>query len=217
MRDRLEMRELRLFPISIKPRVIAATLMMVVLASCASQSSRDAEIAAAEAEQVALEQEAARFTAAQERARTVELQRQRERAAAERERLQAERDIQVAEAAARAQVERELREAAQQREQARLAVIAAAEAQRQEKLDRVDTLEQQIASLQAGVTDEASRTASLALAIETAEELLATLAEEQAKYENTDGQGNTLEPLAKELLAELESRKNELMRQANSQ
>ena len=56
----------------------------------------------------------------------------------------------------------------------------------------------------------------LARAVETAEELLTTLAEEQAKYPNTDEMGNTVEPLAKELIAELESRKNELVRQANS-
>ena len=53
-------------------------------------------------------------------------------------------------------------------------------------------------------------------AIETAEELLTALAEEQAKYESTDEAGNTVEPLAKELIAELESVKNELVRQANS-
>ena len=41
--------------------------------------------------------------------------------------------------------------------------------------------------------------------------------DEQDKYENTDAAGNTLEPLAKDLIAELESRKDELLRQSNSQ
>ena len=37
-----------------------------------------------------------------------------------------------------------------------------------------------------------------------AEELLDALAYEQSKYEDTDASGNTVEPLAKETLAELE-------------
>jgi hypothetical protein len=77
-------------------------------------------------------------------------------------------------------------------------------------------LEQQIASIETEVGEEESRVTTLTRAIETAEELLTTLAAEQVKYENTDDQGNTVEPLAKELIAELESRKNELVRQANS-
>ena len=47
-----------------------------------------------------------------------------------------------------------------------------------------------------------------------AEELLDVLTTEQAKYERTDDYGNTLEPLAKELIAELEARKDSLVRQA---
>lgn len=217
MIDRLEMRALRLFPKASKLRAIAATLLMLVLVSCASQAARDAEIAAAEAERVAAEQQAARLVAEQERARAAELQRQRDREAAERARVQAERERQAAAAQARADAERRQREAEEQRERERLAAIAAAEAERQAKVERIAALEQQIASIQAGVTDEVSRTANLAMAIEAAEELLATLSAEQAKYENTDAEGNTLEPLAKELIAELESRKNELLRQANSQ
>ena len=65
--------------------------------------------------------------------------------------------------------------------------------------------------------DEETRTDNLAEAVEVAEELLAVLTEEQDKYENTDAAGNTLEPLAKDLIAELESRKDELLRQSNSQ
>ncbi len=217
MKDSLETREIRLFPKCIGPRAIAATLMMVVLASCASQGAQEAELAAAEAERVAMEQQAAQVAADQERARALELQRQREREVAERARVQAERDRQVAEAAARAEAERQQREVAQQRERARLAAIAAAEAERQAKLDRIASLEQQIASIQAEASRDGASTVNLALAIETAEELLMALTAEQAKYENTDAEGNTLEPLAKELIAELESRKNQLVREATSQ
>ena len=54
-------------------------------------------------------------------------------------------------------------------------------------------------------------------AILVAEELLDVLTAEQAKYENTDETGNTVEDLAKDLIAELESRKDSLVRQATSQ
>ena len=50
-----------------------------------------------------------------------------------------------------------------------------------------------------------------------AEELLQMLIAEQSKYENTDANGNTVNPLSKDLIAELEARKNELVRQSQSQ
>jgi len=217
MKYRLELSEFRLFPIASKSRAILVTVAMLTLASCASQGAREAELVAVEAERIAMEQEAAQVAVEQERARAAQLQRQRERAQAERARVQAQRDRQLAEAQARAEAERQVAEAEEQRERERLAAIAAVEAQRQEKLDRIAALEQQIASIQADVVDDESRTASLMQAVEVAEELLTVLTEEQDKYENTDAAGNTLEPLAKDLIAELESRKDELLRQSNSQ
>jgi chromosome segregation ATPase len=205
MKNHLQNRAARLFPSAAKIRAVAATLMLLVLASCASQASREAEIAGVEAERVAIEQKAVQLAADQARARAVELQLQRDRGAAELARVEEARERQVAEARARADAERERR-----------AVIAEAEAERQDKLDRITALEQQIASIETEVGEEESRVTTLTRAIETAEELLTTLAAEQVKYENTDDQGNTVEPLAKELIAELESRKNELVRQANS-
>jgi chromosome segregation ATPase len=205
MKNHLQNRAARLFPSPAKIRAVAATLMLLVLASCASQASREAEIAGVEAERVAIEQKAVQLAADQARARAVELQLQRDRGAAELARVEEARERQVAEARARADAERERR-----------AVIAEAEAERQDKLDRITALEQQIASIETEVGEEESRVTTLTRAIETAEELLTTLAAEQVKYENTDDQGNTVEPLAKELIAELESRKNELVRQANS-
>ena len=203
MKNHLQNRAARLFPSAAKIRAVAATLILLVLASCASQASREAEIAGVEAERVAIEQKAVQLAADQ--ARAAELQLQRDRGAAERARVEEARVRQIAEARARADAERERR-----------AVIAEAEAEWQDKLDRITALEQQIASIETEVGEEESRVTTLTRAIETAEELLATLAAEQAKYENTDDQGNTVEPLAKELIAELESRKNELVRQANS-
>ena len=203
MKNHLQNRVARLFRSAAKIRAVAATLMLLVLASCASQASREAEIAGVEAERLAIEKEAVQLAADQ--ARAAELQLQRDRGAAERARVEEARVRQIAEARARADAERERR-----------AVIAAAEAERQDRLDRITALEQQIASIETEVGEEESRVTTLTRAIETAEELLTILAAEQVKYENTDDQGNTVEPLAKELIAELESRKNELVRQANS-
>ena len=207
MKNHLQNRVARLFRSAAKIRAVAATLILLVLASCASQVSREAEIAAVEAERVAIEQEAVQLAAVKARARAAELQLQRDREAAERARVEEARVRQVAEARARADAERERRA---------VVASAAAEAERQDRLDRITALEQQIASIETEVGEEESRVTTLTRAIETAEELLTTLAAEQVKYENTDDQGNTVEPLAKELIAELESRKNELVRQANS-
>ena len=199
-----------------KIRAVVAALMLLVLASCASQATKDAEIAALEAERVAVEQAAAQVVADQERAQAEELQAQQDRATAQRARAEEIRQRQLAEAKARADAERQEQEAIAQAERDRRAVIAAAEAQRQDRLDRITALEQQIASIEIEAGEEESRATTLTRAIQSAEELLTMLAAEQAKYENTDEAGNTVEPLAKELIAELESRKNELVRQANS-
>ena len=207
MKNHLQNRAARLFPSAAKIRAVAATLILLVLASCASQVSREAEIAAVEAERLAIEQEAVQLAADKARARAAELQLQRDREAAERARVEEARVRQVAEARARADAERERRA---------VVASAAAEAERQDRLDRITALEQQIASIETEVGEEESRVTTLTRAVEAAEELLTTLAAEQFKYESTDDQGNTVEPLAKELIAELESRKNELVRQASS-
>ena len=224
MKNSLPKREARLLPSATtsatssaaKIRAIVATLLLLVLASCVSQAAKDAEIAAVEAERVAVEQAALQVVANQARAREAELQAQRDQVAAERARVEEVRQRQLVEAKARADAEREEQEAIAQAERDRRAVIAAAQAQRQDRLDRITALQQQIASIETEVGEEGSKVATLTRAIHTAEELLTTLAAEQAKYEDTDEQGNTVEPLAKELIAELESRKNELVRQANS-
>lgn len=210
MENRLPKREARLLPSAAKIRAVVATLLLLVLASCVSQAMKDAEIAVVEAERVA----AAQVLTDQERARAAELQAQRELAVAERARVEEVKQRQLVEAKARVDAEREEQEAIAQAERDRRAAIAAA--QRQDRLDRITALEQQIASIETEVGEEESRASTLTRAIQTAEELLTTLAAEQTKYENTDELGNTVEPLEKELIAELESVKNELVRQANS-
>lgn len=194
-------------------RGLLGCLLIVVLGACSSQSAREAELVAAEAVRVAAELEVARV----DQQRAAEEQRQREAQVAERARLQAERERQAAQVAARAEEERRQREAAESREQARLAAIAAAEAERREKLDRISELELQIAAIQTDTGSDELAAEILQEAILVAEELLDVLTAEQAKYEATDDAGNTLEPLAKDLIAELEARKDDLIRQARSQ
>ena len=208
MKNRFQKREAILSPCATKIRAVVATLMLLLVGSCASQAAKDPEAAVAEVERVALEQEAEQVVADQESARV----------ALERVRATEARERQVAEAKGRAAAERQEQKAVEQAERERVAAIAAgeAEAEREDRLDRITELEQQIALVETEVGEKVSRVATLTLAVETAEELLKVLAEEQAKYSNTDEQGNTIEPLARELISELESRKNELVRQANS-
>ncbi|PCJ23255.1 MAG: hypothetical protein COA96_12345 [SAR86 cluster bacterium] len=198
-------------------RALTGILLMTALASCASQGAQEAELAAQEAARVAIEQEAASLAQEQERLRAAEISRQQQEQAAEQARLQAQRDRQAAEIQARADAERRQQEELQRQVRAREAAIAAVEAERQQKLDRITALEQQITSISASVGDSENNTEFLQQAISVAEELLDVLASEQEKYEDTDSQGNTLRPLAKDLIAELEARKDELIRRAGTQ
>lgn len=191
-------------------RGLLTVSLLMVLGACSSQGAREAELAIQEAEQVAAEQEDVRAAQELERQRAAEQQRQRQAQIAERARLQAEREREVA---ARAEEERLQREAVERRERERLAIIQATEAERQQKLTRIGELERQIAAIQTNTTDDSAATEILREAILVAEELLDLLTAEQAKYENTVD-GATVEPLAKDLIAELEARKDDLVRRA---
>ena len=204
------------FPRLARPFVMLA--LILALGACTSQAAREAELAVIEAERVAAEQEAARIIQEEERLRAIEEQRRREAEATERARIAAEQQRRdEEEARARAEAERLRREEEERREQERLAAVAAAEAERLEKVERIETLEQQIAAIEADTVQDEASMAILQEAILVAEELLEVLTAEQAKYENTDDQGNTVEPLSKDLIAELEARKDNLVRQAQSQ
>ncbi|MCH8263873.1 MAG: hypothetical protein IIC10_00635 [Proteobacteria bacterium] len=198
-------------------RALVGICMFLILGACSSQRAREADLAAAEAAGVATQQESARLEAEQARQQArqqaAEQQRQREMRAAEIAREQIERLAAIARAEEEAAQRRQA--AAEAAEQARLAEIAAAEAGRQEKLDRITELERQIATVQADAGNDEAVRQILQEAIEVAEELLEVLTAEQAKYENTDADGIPLEPLAKDLIAELEQRKDDLVRQAS--
>ena len=212
--------ELLLVPVL---KALQGVMLCLMLGACASQASRDAETAAIEAERIAAEQEAARIAQQKERQQELEAQRRREAEVAERERILVEQQRQEearlqAEARAEAEeAERSRIEQEQRREEEILAEIAAAEAERQAKLARIEQLERQIAAVEADTSQDGSTTAVLQEAILVAEELLEVLTAEQAKYENIDDLGNTVEPLAKELISELEARKDNLVRQIQSQ
>lgn len=195
-------------------RGLTTTLLMLALAACSSQAAREAEMAAVEAERVAVQQEAAEMVQADVRRRADELRMQRERARADIARLQAEQDRRSEAARARAMMEREQQEEAERRERQRVAEIAAVEAERQGKIDRISDLEQQIAGVQTSTAGNEVSNSALREAILVAEELLDLLALEQTKYDNTDAQGNTVEALATSLISELEARKDDLLGRA---
>ena len=187
---------------------------MSAITACSSPSAREAAIAEAEVANMVVEQAASREAAEIERQRAEAEERRLLAEAEERERRRLAQERQAAEAEARAEAQRLAREQAERAERERQAAIAAARAQRQEKLDRIAALEQQIADIQAGIDSDSKQALIMQQAIAAAEELLAALTAEVAKYELTDESGNTLEPLSKDLIAELETRKEELVEQA---
>ena len=188
-------------------------VLLSVLAACSSQSAREAAVAEAEVANMAAEQAAAREAAEIERQRAEAEERRRLAEAEERERRLAQ-ERQAAEAEARAEAQRLAREQAERAERERRAAMAAARAERQEKMDRIAALEQQIADIQAEIDSDSEQALIMQQAIAAAEELLAALTADVAKYELTDESGNTLEPLSKDLIAELEARKDELVERA---
>lgn len=195
-------------------RLLVVGVLLSALTACSSQSAREAAIAEAEVANKAVEQAASREAAEIERQRAEAEERRRLAEAEERERRRLAQERQAAESEARAEAQRLAREQAERAERERRAAIAAARAERQEKLDRIAALEQQIADIQAEIDSDSKQALIMQQAIAAAEELLAALTAEVAKYELTDESGNTLEPLSKDLIAELETQKNELVEQA---
>ena len=192
-------------------RPLVFGVLVSVLAACGSQSAREAAVAEAEIANMAAEQAAAREAAEIERQRAEAEERRRLAEAEERERRRLAQAREAAEAEARAEAQRLAREQAERAERERRAAVAAARAERQEKMDRIAALEQQIADIQAELDSDFEQTLIMQQAIAAAEELLAALTAEVAKYELTDESGNTIEPLSKDLIAELEARKDELV------
>jgi hypothetical protein len=192
-------------------------LLFLVFVGCSSQITRQTEIEALDARRMAAEQEAVQIE--EERRRQVQTQeierialeeRRREAEIAERERIAEERR-QEQEVAAR-----ELAEATRRRREELEQERSIALADRQVKLARIAQLEVQISAIQSELAQNGASAALIQDAILAAEELLAALRIEQNKYERTDSLGNTVEPLAKDLIVELEARLENLAQRARS-
>jgi len=193
-------------------RLLVGAVSLLALAGCASQAGH----------QEMMEQQAA----VQAEARELAVQFQQ----AERARLEAERsERELREQLAIIQREREAAEAAREEaeqraeERARQAAVLqqqqmAAERARmaQAEEERIAAMERQLAEYEARISRREQANARLREAITAAEELLQMLATEQSKYDNVDANGQTAEPLQKALISELESRKDRLVREAQS-
>lgn len=186
-------------------RALALSLLLATLVGCASSANQPVvdQASVIEAQRAADAQEAQR--AAQERARM-------EAAEAERVRQEALAQAEAARAAEQARV--------QQEEEGRQALAAQerrdAQAREQAQRDRIAALEAQIAELRDSTSRVSTANARLDQAIAAAEELLEALNEEQAKYGNTNAAGQPVEPLEKELIADLEARKDRLKQEAQA-
>ena len=198
-----------------------------MLSACSTTLSRNAESAVQDADRIATQQVLARAAREKEQQRALEEERVRREAAAararqveeeQRRRLQQDAESQrLAEAEQRRiEVEAERQADAQQERvrQEQLELLAAAIDERDSKLMRVSELENRLNEIQLEVNDSEATISALQAAIGAAEELLEVLTTEQAKYEDIDESGFTRQPLAKELIMELESRRDELARQA---
>lgn len=166
------------------------------------------ELALEQAREDARQQEAARL-AAQQAAEEAESERQEALAILQQERREMER----VEQRARQEAEQQARAAATLRQQRE-----AAERERETLAQqaRLAELETELVALQQQIERRDRANARLSEAVVAAEELLQMLDSEQQKYENVDGSGRTVEPLQKGLIAELEERKNALIREAEA-
>ena len=199
--------------------------MALSFTACSSQIAQDVELAVQETDRIATQQDLARAALEKERQRALEQEAREIEVAAERAR-QAEQDREnaaeaesqriVAEEQRQLEIQERQRAAAaeEQQRQQDAEVIASAQAERDIKIARIAELQSQLDELQLKASNSVSTISALNAAIAAAEELLTVLTSEQAKYEEIDESGFTREPLAKELILELESRKEELVGQA---
>lgn len=197
---------MNLYRLTAQYRRVLPLAVALVFAGCASSGNEQnapEQGSVIEAQRIADEAAAAR--AAEERARIAAAEERERQAAAERQ--QAE---QRAQAEAAAQAEREATARAQ---------AAAEQRQRQDEaaqVARIAELEAEIAAARANTGGVTTANAKLEEAIATAEELLEVLNAEQLKYGNTNAAGEPVEPLQKDLIADLEARKNTLKQEAQA-
>ena len=191
---------------SLKVMSLAALLG---LAACAGQRGEQEAL-------LAQQEAAAQAVALAELADMARLEAERNEQAvrAELERVRLENEaMAVARAAAELEAEQRAREAAELQRQQQQTEVAQLEQQQQ---DRIAELERQLAATEETASRREQANARLIQAITAAEELLQMLASEQLKYNNIDAGGNTVEPLQKALISELEARKNALVREAQA-
>jgi len=185
-------------------RVLITGLLLAALGACSSSSQPVVDQAAVlEAQRAADEAEARR--AAEERARNEAIE-------AERLRQEALAQAEAARAQEQARVEREARE----REAQAAAERREAQVREQAQRDRIAALEAQIAELRDSTSRVNAANERLEQAVAAAEELLEALNAEQLKYGNTDAAGQPVDPLDKDLIAELEARKDTLKQEAQA-
>lgn len=183
--------------------------IMLVLAGCASSGDSSRQGGQAQSQAVVTEEQRAAEVAAVLRAAEERSRLEAEQAEGESARQAAERQAQD-EARARAGREQLARaEAAEQKRRAD-------ERRQREQQARVAELEAEIAAARAQTESVTGANGKLEEAIATAEQLLDVLAAEQLKYGNADAAGQLAEPLQKDLIADLESRKDTLKRDAQA-
>jgi hypothetical protein len=191
---------------SLKVMSLAALLG---LAACAGQRGQQEAL-------LAQQEAAAQAVALAELADMARLEAERNEQAvrAELERVRLENEaMAVARAAAELEAEQRAREAAELQRQQQQTEVARLQQQQQ---GRIAELERQLAATEETASRREQANARLIQAITAAEELLQMLASEQLKYNNVDADGNTVEPLQKALISELEARKNALVREAQA-
>lgn len=192
-------------------RAVSVVLILSLTACAGQRAEQEAMLAqqraAAEAADMANRARAAEIARLEAERSERELRAELERLRAEREELAVARELAEQQAEERARQAAELQRQQQQAEIARL---------QREQDEQIAALQRRLAETEENVRRREQANATLTQAITAAEELLQMLASEQLKYENVDAQGNTVEPLQKALISELEARKNALVEQARS-
>ena len=197
-----------------------------IIGACSSNLGRNVDLATQNAERAATQQALARAAQQKEQQRALEEEREREeieiarirQEEAEKAKLEAERQRLAESEQRRFEVEQRRRaeEIAAQLRRQEMEALVAVTAERDGKLARISELENQLNEIQLEVNNNDEAISALQSAISAAEELLEMLTDEQEKYEDIDAAGFPRTPLAKELLSELESRRDALTREAIS-
>ena len=197
-----------------------------IIGACSSNLGRNVDLATQNAERAATQQALARAAQQKEQQRALEEEREREeieiarirQEEAEKAKLEAERQRLAESEQRRFELEQRRRaeEIAAQLRRQEMEALVAVTAERDGKLARISELENQLNEIQLEVNNNDEAISALQSAISAAEELLEMLTDEQEKYEDIDAAGFPRTPLAKELLSELESRRDTLTREAIS-